>query len=83
MQFLTNPQVVLNTHVNLVDLVMHQTDSNEPVKLFKTERELSEYTQRFRKYFPRDSIHAGGLLKFLLRHILNPPLEKRVRRWRR
>lgn len=75
--------VVLNTHVNLVDLVMHQTDSNEPVKLFKTERELSEYTQRFRKYFPRDSIHAGGLLKFLLRHILNPPLEKRVRRWRR
>ena len=74
-----NAQVVLNTHVNLVDLVMHQTD--EPVKLFKTELELSEYTQASSKFFPMTNVHAGGVLKFLLRRILDPPSRERVRYW--
>jgi hypothetical protein len=70
---------VLNTHVNLVDLTTRRT--NDPVKLFETERELSDYTRATKKYFPRDDIQAGGLLKFLLRHINNPPSEDKARLW--
>ena len=78
-QFSIILQVVLNTHVNLVDLVMHDTD--RPLKLFNTEFELSIYTQESQKFFPRKNVHAGGVLKYLLRRILDPPSEERVRYW--
>lgn len=64
-------QAVQRTHVNLVDLV-DAFGTNRPIKVFRTERQLSEYTIKAGKYFPRDEIEAGDLLKFLLRHIFNP-----------
>jgi hypothetical protein len=77
--FLTDLQVVLNTHVNLIDLVTRKTD--EPVKLFKTELELSAYTRGSGKIFPKVNVHAGGLLKFLLRRIFHPPSKESERHW--
>jgi hypothetical protein len=64
-------QAVLNTHVNIVELVeTHRT--GQPVRKFKTEKALSKYTQVTEQYFPKRNALAGGLLRFLLRHILNP-----------
>ncbi|KAG9088320.1 hypothetical protein FS749_002252 [Ceratobasidium sp. UAMH 11750] len=64
-------QAVKSTFVNIVDLV-DTAATEEPVRHFGTEMELSEYTQLTGKYFPQDSAEAGGLLKFLLRHIFHP-----------
>ncbi|KAG8791085.1 hypothetical protein FRC12_010214 [Ceratobasidium sp. 428] len=64
-------QVVKSTFVNLVDLV-DTKNTKQPVKHFETERKLSEYTQRTRKFFPLSQAYAGGLLRFLLRDIYNP-----------
>ncbi|KAF5318803.1 hypothetical protein D9619_011059 [Psilocybe cf. subviscida] len=64
-------ELVTNTHVNLVDLVhVHATEGT--VEKFSDVYKLSAYTIQTKKYFPRDNAHAGNLLKFLLRHILNP-----------
>ncbi|KDQ18856.1 hypothetical protein BOTBODRAFT_170847 [Botryobasidium botryosum FD-172 SS1] len=63
---------VMDTHVNLVDLV-DTPRTGRAVVLFKSEKALSNYTKNTRKFFPRDSAYAGGLLRFLLRRILNPP----------
>ena len=64
-------QVVLSTHVNLVDLLdTHRT--GQRVKIFDTEEELSEYTCETKKFFPLDSAKQGGVLKYLLRHIFDP-----------
>ena len=72
--------MVLNTHVNLMDL--EETErTGEPVKIFESEQELSVYTRRKEKYFPRRNALAGGLLRFLLRRILHPPAMEVVRRW--
>ncbi|KAG8769065.1 hypothetical protein FRC12_005187 [Ceratobasidium sp. 428] len=64
-------QAVKSTFVNIVDLV-DTVATEEPVRHFETEAKLSEYTKLTGKYFPQDSAHAGGLLKFLLRHIITP-----------
>ncbi|KAG6868380.1 hypothetical protein C0993_003904 [Termitomyces sp. T159_Od127] len=64
-------EAVKAVHVNLVDLVEHP-QTGEPLLLFNSEAELSEYTQESGKFFPKESAYAGGLLKHLLRHILNP-----------
>ncbi|KAM5535655.1 hypothetical protein V8D89_010642, partial [Ganoderma adspersum] len=60
---------VMSTHVNICDLV------DAPLlgkpKLFPTEGELAEYSRSTGKIFPRSNIHAGSLLRFLLRHIFN------------
>ncbi|KAG6858211.1 hypothetical protein C0991_003269, partial [Blastosporella zonata] len=58
-------------HVNLVDLV-ELPNSKTPIRLFTSEKELSEYTRQQKKVFPRDNIKAGSLLRHLLRHINNP-----------
>ncbi|KAI9446047.1 hypothetical protein H4582DRAFT_1843320 [Lactarius indigo] len=60
---------VLGTHVNLVDLVH---GSKENVQIFKTEKELSEYTIKTEKYFPKATAKDGGVLRALLRHIYAP-----------
>jgi hypothetical protein len=62
-------QAVLNTHVNLVDLV---EGSKEEVRIFKTEQELSEYTRRTAKFFPKKYAVDNGILRALLRIILAP-----------
>jgi hypothetical protein len=55
--------------VNLVDLVH---GSKVEVRIFKTEKELSEYTIAKGKKFPKKDAKDGGVLKALRRHILNP-----------
>ncbi|KDR71048.1 hypothetical protein GALMADRAFT_254207 [Galerina marginata CBS 339.88] len=61
-------QVVMSTHVNLVDL----TTKSCAIEIFNSVKQLSEYTIDSRKIFPSHSAHAGSLLRFLLRHIFNP-----------
>ncbi|KAG8754330.1 hypothetical protein FRC11_006712, partial [Ceratobasidium sp. 423] len=57
--------------VNLIDLV-DTPYTGKPAKHFKSEAELSEYTRCTGKYFPRDNVYAGDLLKYLLRQIMAP-----------
>lgn len=75
-------QAVLRTHVNLVDLT-EMPGSGRRVTLFKTEKQLSEYTRWSERFFPKDSPHAGGLLRFLFRQIRNPELSNRDRSQKR
>ena len=67
-------QLVTATHVNLVDLV--DAGGTRTVKRFPTEKALSTYTLTTKKIFPRENVHAGGLLKALLRRIRHPPQPK-------
>jgi hypothetical protein len=62
-------QAVVKIHVNLVDLVH---GSKVEVRIFKTEKQLSEYTIATGKYFPKEDAEDGGVLRALRRHILNP-----------
>jgi len=69
-------QVVTDTHVNLIDLVHGYENSHQSITKFTSVKALSEYTISTGKYFPRDNVHAGDLLKYLLRQILNPPSDQ-------
>jgi hypothetical protein len=60
------------THVNIVDLI-DTRNTGRRVKVFNSVQELSMYTKDSGKYFPKENAYAGGVLKFLLREILNPP----------
>ncbi|TDL25356.1 hypothetical protein BD410DRAFT_636858 [Rickenella mellea] len=62
---------VKQTHVNLVDLVDTRR-TGQPVTVYDSEDELRAYTIFTRKFFPRESAYAGGLLRYLLRKILSP-----------
>ena len=62
-------QAVLTKHVNLVDLV--QGDKME-VQIFETERDLSKYTKRTKKFFPKEDAVDGGVLRALRRRIFSP-----------
>ncbi|CAE6336613.1 unnamed protein product [Rhizoctonia solani] len=64
-------KLVDTIYVNLVDLV-DMPNTGKKAKLFKTEGELSTYTKNSKKVFPREDARAGGLLKHLLRCIVNP-----------
>jgi hypothetical protein len=55
--------------VNLVDLVH---GSKVEVRIFNTEKGLSEYTKAKGKYFPKEKAEDGGVLRALRRHILAP-----------
>ena len=67
-------QVVLHTHVNLEDL-LDGIIQGVFVTVFRTVHELIFYTKTTGKIFPRENIHAGNLLKHLLRHIIHPELD--------
>ncbi|KDQ53377.1 hypothetical protein JAAARDRAFT_197531 [Jaapia argillacea MUCL 33604] len=67
--------VVKATHVNIVDLI-DTPNTGDRVGKFPSEFRLSEYTKATGKYFPRDNAYAGGLLRYLLRRIDNPPAER-------
>ncbi|KAF8879697.1 hypothetical protein BD779DRAFT_1122640 [Infundibulicybe gibba] len=70
-------EAVRATHVNLVDLVeLPRRDAGEKVQKYSSVQELSDYTKNTGKYFPKENAHAGGVLKFLLRQILNPSAER-------
>ncbi|KAG1751925.1 hypothetical protein EDD22DRAFT_915337 [Suillus occidentalis] len=68
-------EAVKATHVNIVDLVDTKT-TGEPVTVFVSEVDLSQYTITTGKFFPRDNAYAGGLLRYLLRRIINPRRER-------
>lgn len=63
-------KTVQEVHVNLVDLV-DTRKTGESVRIFDTLDGLRAYTIQEGKYFPKESAYAGGVLKFLLREILN------------
>ncbi|KAJ7679434.1 hypothetical protein DFH06DRAFT_511301 [Mycena polygramma] len=60
---------VREIHVNLVDLV-DWGGTGAPITKFDSLQELAEYTHLTRKFFPQDRAEEGGLLKYLLRHVL-------------
>ncbi|KAF8599061.1 hypothetical protein BDV93DRAFT_560715 [Ceratobasidium sp. AG-I] len=64
-------QLVDSTFVNIVDLI-DTGATGQPIRHFGSEEELSRYTKITRKFFPRNNIKAGSLLKFLLRRIFSP-----------
>ncbi|KAJ6581874.1 hypothetical protein B0H19DRAFT_519253 [Mycena capillaripes] len=68
---------VRDSHVNLVDLVDWGMLGAQ-IHKFETERELAEYTKMTEKFFPKEEAEAGGLLRFLLRHILRPGAGNRI-----
>jgi hypothetical protein len=63
--------------VNLVDLVH---GSKVEVRIFRTEKELSEYTIATGKIFPKEDAKDGGVLRALRRHIFNPREDTRSSR---
>ncbi|KAI9567957.1 hypothetical protein HD554DRAFT_2105189 [Boletus coccyginus] len=66
-------EAISGTYVNLVDLIQVGNGvTGKEVQLFDSERELSEYTCHTGKYFPKENAYAGGFLRYLLRHILEP-----------
>jgi hypothetical protein len=56
-------------HVNLVDLAH---GSKEEVRIFETEKQLSVYTKKTKKFFPKESAKDGGVLRALRRRIFAP-----------
>lgn len=56
--------------VNLVDLV-DTGNTGVCASQFSTLEELRKYTKSTGKFFPKESAYAGGMLRFLLREILN------------
>lgn len=56
--------------VNLVDLV-DTGNTGECASQFSTLEGLKEYTIATGKFFPKESAYAGGMLKLLLRELLN------------
>ena len=57
--------------MDLVDVF----DTDDIVTVFPSVQALSEYTTGTGKYFPRNHISAGSLLRYLLRQILNPAMD--------
>ena len=56
-------------NVNIVDLV-DTKGTGKRVPTYKTVDELADYTKATKKFFPREHVAAGGLLRLLLRQIL-------------
>ncbi|KAL1946952.1 hypothetical protein VTO73DRAFT_15056 [Trametes versicolor] len=59
------------THVNIVDFIEAPL-SGASIVTFESELALSEYTKDTTKYFPRNDVNSGSLLKYLLRQIIFP-----------
>ncbi|KAN0116593.1 hypothetical protein V8E52_005737 [Russula decolorans] len=60
---------VSRKHVNLVDLVQ---GFRENITIFRSEKELSEYTLKTKKIFSSEDAADGGVLRALRRHIFFP-----------
>ncbi|KAH7883439.1 hypothetical protein F5I97DRAFT_1815278 [Phlebopus sp. FC_14] len=69
-------RVVWDAHVNIVDLV-DTARTGKPVRIFNSLDELARYTKRTDMFFPKENAYQGGLLKELLREIINPYYGKR------
>jgi hypothetical protein len=62
--------------MDLVDVL----STGERVHRFATERDLSIYTKKTGKMFPRKDAFKGPLLQHLLRRIFSPPPANLMRR---
>lgn len=62
--------MVRATHVNILDLV-DTPNTGEPVMVFSSLEALKAYTISKGKFFPLENAYAGGVLRYLLREILN------------
>jgi hypothetical protein len=74
-------QIIADTHVNIFDLI-EADRSQQPIPydlIFESEGDLAEYTRDDCLYFPRTNEVAGGLLKYMLRQIINPGASHRRR----
>lgn len=67
---------VWDAHVNIVDL-LEAARTGKPVRKFDTLEDLRQYTLRPGKRFPKESAYTGGLLRELLREIINPYFGRR------
>ena len=76
-------QLVRQAHVNLMDLV-DTSRSGAAVEVFSSLEKLQDYTIKHGKYFPKEDAYAKGLLRFLLREILQSckGQSKKMRRYR-
>jgi hypothetical protein len=63
-------QVISGRHVNIVDLIHWARNGEmEWVQIFRTLKELSDYSYESNKIYQRDQIGKGEVLQYLLRHI--------------
>ncbi|KAI9455823.1 hypothetical protein HD554DRAFT_2178320 [Boletus coccyginus] len=69
-------KLIWDAHVNIVDLI-EAVRLGRPVRQFHTLDELAAYTKRTDRFFPKENAYQGGLLKELLREIVNPYFGKR------
>ncbi|KAL5639378.1 hypothetical protein ACGC1H_006775 [Rhizoctonia solani] len=65
-------------HTNLCDMIEDHA-RGRPIRRFDSKEELKEYTIKTGKFFPLEHAEAGGLLRFLLRHILSPPHQQNLK----
>ena len=71
--------MIADIHVNIVDL-LENVRIGEEVHKFKSVEALSKYTKATSRYFPQDDAEAGGILRVLLRFIMNPARNRRMKR---
>lgn len=63
-------QAVRGRHINIVDLIQWAREEEEvKVKIFRTIRELSNYSYNTGKIYHKDQLGAGVVLRHLLRHL--------------
>ncbi|ROW11019.1 hypothetical protein VMCG_01216 [Cytospora schulzeri] len=65
-------QALKGIWVNIYDFLYHAENKPDDVEFFKSEPELSDYTLRTRKTYPRKNITPGSPLRDLLAHIFSP-----------
>ena len=68
-------QKVVHTHVNILDLV-ESKKTHKKVRVFTSVQDLSNYTKHTERFFPINHAKAGGVLRYLLRHILRPSIDR-------
>ncbi|CAG8949873.1 hypothetical protein HYFRA_00004201 [Hymenoscyphus fraxineus] len=62
---------VRSTHVNIVDLIQWgRTGESGKVVIFKTVKELSEYSYKEMKIYQKDQLGQGAVLRHLLRKLI-------------
>jgi len=69
-------KVVRDAHVNIIDLI-EIVRTAKPVRRFNSLAELATYTKNTGKFIPKENAYQGGLLKELLREIINPYFGRR------
>ncbi|KAE9381960.1 hypothetical protein N431DRAFT_476696 [Stipitochalara longipes BDJ] len=62
-------QALIPVWVNIHDLIHAVRHNRTPPRRFQTQRELSQYTKKNRRYYPREKAKEGGPIRALLAHI--------------